>query len=93
MLSPCGVKCNECKDFDQTCQGCRAIEGKVYWAQYVNKTICPIYHCCMTEKHHEHCGQCKNLPCQIYYDTQDPSTTLEEHEAGIKLRVSLLLDK
>ena len=93
VLSPCGVKCNECKDFNQTCQGCRAIEGKVYWVQYVNKTTCPIYHCCMTEKHHEHCGQCKNLPCQIYYDTQDPSTTLAEHEAGIKLRVSLLLDK
>lgn len=90
MLSLCGVKCDECKDYKQSCNGCQEIEGKVYWAPYVNKTVCPIYHCCRNEKQHESCGQCSDLPCRIYYDTQDPSTTLEEHEAGIKLRVSLL---
>lgn len=93
MLSLCGVKCDECKDFNQSCNGCQAIAGKVYWAPYVNKTVCPIYHCCINEKQHEHCGQCKELPCQIYYDTQDPSVTLDEHEAGIKLRVNLLREK
>lgn len=93
MLSPCGVKCNECKDYQQTCQGCRAIAGKVYWVQYVNQTVCPIYDCSINQKQYTDCGKCQNLPCQIYYDTQDPSTTTEEHEAGIKLRVNLLLDK
>lgn len=93
MLSPCGVKCDECKEYNRTCQGCRAIAGEVFWAQYVNQTICPIYDCCINQKRHADCGKCEKLPCQIYYDTQDPSITLEEHEAGINLRVSLLRDK
>lgn len=52
-----------------------------------------MYECCINQKQYTDCGQCEKLPCQIYYDLQDPSTTLEEHEAGIKLRVRLLLDK
>lgn len=36
MLSPCGVKCDECKNYNQICKGCRAIEGKVYWALVKN---------------------------------------------------------
>jgi len=91
MLSPCGVKCDECKDYRQTCRGCRADKGVVYWAKYVNQTICPIYDCCINQKKFEDCGPCEKLPCHIYYDTQDPATSREEHEVGIRLRVSLLL--
>lgn len=93
MLSPCGVNCDECKDLNVTCKGCRFIGGQVYWAQYVNRVNCPIYDCCINQKGYEDCGKCNKLPCQIYYDTQDPSTTSEEHEAGITMRASLLLGK
>lgn len=90
MMSPCGVDCSICEFYGDTCAGCREIEGNVYWAQYVGADVCPLYHCCITKKKLEDCGECNALPCHIYYDTQDPSITKEEHEAGIKLRVDNL---
>jgi hypothetical protein len=90
VLSPCGVSCEGCKDFGGTCAGCRAIAGKVYWAGYVGLDTCPMYECCINEKGYEHCGHCEKLPCRIYYATQDPSTTDEEHIDGINKRVAAL---
>lgn len=90
MLSPCGISCGVCKDFGETCAGCRAIAGKVYWAEFVGSDTCPMYECCINEKGYEHCGHCKELPCRIYYATQDPSTTDEEHRDSIKKRVEQL---
>ena len=90
VLSPCGVSCDGCKDFGKSCAGCRAISGKVYWAGYVGLDICPMYKCCINEKSYEHCGHCDKLPCGIYYATQDPSTTDEEHIDGINKRVAAL---
>ncbi len=90
MLSPCGVNCSGCKDFGKSCAGCRAIAGKVYWAKFAGSDVCPMYDCCINEKGLEHCGHCKKLPCQIYYATQDPSTTNQEHIDNIKQRVKLL---
>jgi hypothetical protein len=58
--------------------------------EFVGADICPMYDCCINEKGFEHCGYCNKLPCQIYYATQDPSTTNEEHIDGIKQRVKLL---
>lgn len=90
MPSPCGVSCGECKDFEKSCAGCRVTSGKVYWAEFVGTDICPMYDCCINEKGFEHCGHCNKLPCRIYYATQDPSTTKEEHLEGINQRVKLL---
>ena len=90
MMSPCGVNCDECKGFGITCNGCTNIEGRVYWAGFLELEVCPIYGCCVNEKNLSHCGECPELPCRIYYETQDPSTTKEEHEAGIRQRVENL---
>lgn len=90
MLSPCGVNCEECGSYRDTCAGCREIGGKVYWAGYVGAEICPMYNCSINERSLNHCGECAELPCRYYYETQDPSTTTEEHEAGIRVRVNIL---
>lgn len=90
MVTPCGVNCSECVDFKKSCDGCRSISGKIYWAEFIGSDICPIYNCCTNQKGYEHCGHCEKIPCQIYYDTQDPSTTDEEHKEGIIQRVNLL---
>ena len=90
MLSPCGVDCTQCSSYRDTCAGCREIKGKVYWAGYVGAEVCPMYGCCINEKKMNHCGECAELPCRLYFDTRDPSVSEEEHEAGIRLRADTL---
>jgi hypothetical protein len=82
MLCPCGFDCCKCKEYKKSCAGCREIKGKVYWAEYMGTDVCPIFQCCVNEKNYRDCGACPDLPCHLYYDTQDPSQTKEEHEAG-----------
>lgn len=89
-LSPCGVDCTTCKDFSKTCAGCREIKGKVYWAAYVDMEVCPEYDCSVNQKGLNHCGECPELPCSIYYECKDPSTSDEEHEKSIKDRTKVL---
>jgi GNAT superfamily N-acetyltransferase len=90
MLSPCGCDCSKCKEYGNSCSGCREIKGEVYWAGYVGTTVCPMFHCCVNEKKFTHCGQCSKLPCSLYYDMQDPSVTKEEHEEDILVRTQRL---
>ena len=90
MMGPCGVDCEKCGSYQDTRAGCRAVDGKVYWAGYVGAEICPMYSCSVNDKKLNHCGECGELPCHYYYETKDPSTTAEEHEAGIRLRVDIL---
>lgn len=90
MTSICGVHCDECKDFNKTCPGCNEIEGKVYWTSYVGAGTCPMYDCCVNKKTFKHCGKCGELPCKLYYETQDPTVSAEKHEKGIQDRVKIL---
>ena len=90
MISPCGCDCAKCENYKKSCAGCRKIKGKVFWAPFVNAPICPLYHCSVNEKHLKHCGECADLPCNLYYDTKDPTATEEEHEAGVAARVDML---
>jgi len=90
MTSVCGVHCDKCKDFKKTCEGCEQIKGKVYWASYVGADTCPMYDCCVNKKTLAHCGKCSELPCKLYYNTQDPAISNEEHEKGIRERVEIL---
>ncbi len=89
MINPCGCDCADCSQFRDTCEGCREITGKVYWAAYVGSDVCPIYSCC-SGNGYDHCGQCGDLPCHIYFDTQDPGMTKEQHEADVKARTARL---
>ena len=61
-----------------------------YWKKGYGKDVCPMYDCCINEKKLPHCGKCDDLPCEIHYSMQDPSTTKEEHEAGMRERVEKL---
>ncbi len=90
MLSPCGVDCSSCNNFQESCAGCPQHEGRVFWASFVGGTLCPIYDCAINSKGLSSCAQCSELPCRLYYDTRDPATTVEEHEIGVAQRVARL---
>jgi hypothetical protein len=40
------------------CTGCRG-DRSVHWSP-----DCPLLHCCVDEKHLEHCGQCSEFVCE-----------------------------
>ena len=86
MIEVCGADCTTCPDYQKTCDGCRKIQGKVYWAAMIGTDVCPIYKC-VSDKKLAHCGQCDQLPCNLYFDLKDPSYSDEEHKKGIQLRV------
>lgn len=68
------------------------VEGKVFWAEYVGRTVCEKYECCVIQKKLAHCGKCGELPCRRY-DLDDPNLSPEENkrirEENIKLLRSL----
>lgn len=66
--SRCGKKCSECSGKDEYgCAGCHNITDG-YWG-----SKCEIKECCES-RNHEHCGLCKDFPCEllreISYDDQ-----------------------
>ncbi len=79
--SPCGARCVECNSFPKYCKGCRKIKGQVFWLQYTNNDICPIWKCCK-EQNRENCGGCPELPCPRFM--RDPSLSDEMNEANLK---------
>ncbi|WP_066684673.1 DUF3795 domain-containing protein [Christensenella intestinihominis] len=83
VISCCGAVCSQCKDYPRECGGCPAIQGKVFWLQYVPEDVCPIYACCVEEKGLAHCGGCEELPCERYSRYSDPNMSEEE---GAKLQ-------
>lgn len=55
--SVCGIDCDSCKfKSKQNCKGCRQVKGNVFWGS------CDLYQC-NAEKSQEHCGECKQFPC------------------------------
>ena len=98
-ISVCGIDCaavcdvcnkNNAEFAEKPCKGCNAEKGKLFWAKYLGLDTCPIYHCCVNEKQLSHCGECDQLPCDIYFNTKDPSMSDEEHRKGIEDRVGVL---
>ena len=79
--SPCGAKCVECPSFPKDCKGCRKIKGKVFWLQYTDYEVCPIWKCCKEQKR-ENCGDCPELPCTRFM--KDPTLSDEENETNLK---------
>ena len=91
MLSPCGINCEACPYFD-SCGGCFTIEGKPFYLADFDVEVCPMYNCSVNKKGFKSCGECPELPCQIFYDWKDPSMTDEEHTTSINARVKVLKD-
>lgn len=57
--SRCGLLCSECAYREQmNCRGCVYIQ-KPFWGE-----SCPVKSC-SEAKGHEHCGHCKEFPCEL----------------------------
>jgi len=86
-LSRCGICCEtDCKAYKVECAGCNNLSGKVPWAKYFNKVLCPIYECAEL-KRFKSCKECGKAPCQLWFSTRDPDFTDEEFQADINSRL------
>jgi len=86
MISICGVYCQEeCTAYPDECMGCNQIEGKVSWAKFYGKIVCPIYKC-VQKNEYETCLACVKLPCKIWYETRNPELSDEEFKKEIAWR-------
>jgi len=74
-ISYCGIDCEVCA-IQTGCPGCRKAAGKLFWGD------CALARCCM-EKQHEHCGQCREFPCDMLKEyAYDP----EHGDNGARIR-------
>jgi len=90
-ISTCGLVCSECEYYNTTCSGCRAIKGSTFWAKEMMPTkVCPLYDCAVKKRGYNDCGDCKELPCQLFLSMKDPKSTDEEHQRSIGERVARL---
>lgn len=87
-LSVCGTDCSACYCFGSMCTGCSECDGKVFHAPEGN--ACPIYDCCVNQKGLNHCGECKEAPCEIWLKTRDPKYSDEEFAENVKARIQAL---
>lgn len=93
-ISACGLFCNDCPFFNKDCKGCYNLKGSPFWTKQATKTgICPIYDCSINQKTYSNCGECNELPCQIYIQLKDPNITDKEHQESIQKRVKNLRSK
>lgn len=89
MLCVCGACCDGC-DYSGECAGsCEARQGRVFWTQYIDAEVCPVYQC-VKENGYKNCGDCAKLPCETWYTLKDPAVGDEEHQKSIADRVAKL---
>lgn len=88
MLSVCGSDCSSCACFGSLCEGCRQCEGKVF--HQPEGTPCAIYACTVNEKGFKHCGECTQMPCEIWMKVRDPKYSDEEFEENVRIRTEAL---
>ncbi len=92
MFSVCGIDCKSCHDFLSNCNGCRAMQGKIYWTKQVGFSCSPIYQCVKDNKMSD-CGECNRLPCDVWMSLNDPSLTEQEPQKSIDNRIAALKSK
>jgi len=84
ILSSCGLLCNECEIYPTQCAGCHRVKGAPFWAtEHTPGGICPLYKCAVVDKKYTSCGQCPDLPCELFLRMQDPNSTNEEHQRSL----------
>lgn len=87
-ISCCGTKCNTCYCYGNMCNGCNECKGKVF---HVPKgETCSIYECSKNHKQLKNCGECKDVPCNIWMKTRDPKFSDEEFQKNIEMRIQNL---
>ncbi|MEI8204491.1 MAG: DUF3795 domain-containing protein [Bacteroidota bacterium] len=91
MISACGLVCDECRFFEKECSGCFKIKGQTFWAKEMmpDKT-CPLFNCAVNTHEYNHCGNCAELPCNMFKEFKDPDSSEEEHQEYLIKRVELL---
>ncbi|MCL2086087.1 MAG: DUF3795 domain-containing protein [Oscillospiraceae bacterium] len=70
IISCCGRDCGECIHFPHDCTGCNEVQGRVFWLEFVDEVICPIYNCCYNKMEKYECVECVNYPCVKYKDDE-----------------------
>jgi len=69
LLAPCGTYCGSCayytKERTPHCSGCATHEGHPFWGD------CKLY-ACAKDHEVEHCGLCKEFPCDLFVNQYDP---------------------
>lgn len=90
-ISACGLVCSDCEYFENTCNGCYAVNGSTFWAQeMMPDKVCPLFQCSFNVRGYESCGDCAELPCELFLKMKDPSSTDEEHREMLKIRIERL---
>jgi hypothetical protein len=67
------------------------VKGQTYWAlEHMPAKVCPLYDCSVNNKNYRDCGDCSEVPCQVFREMKDPNSTDEEHRQGLIDRVARL---
>jgi hypothetical protein len=91
ILSACGLICSDCEFLGNQCTGCHAVKGQTFWAtEHLPAKVCPLYDCSVNKRSYKDCGDCLEVPCQVFREMKDPNSTDEEHQKSLIDRVARL---
>jgi hypothetical protein len=93
LAPPCGLLCQSCPFYGKNCPGCGHVEGKPFWTKEYHIPVCPIYNCSVNQKKLEHCGECDELPCEIFLELKDPNVSDEEFQKSLNERQTRLRER
>ena len=65
LAAPCGLYCGACIDYlvYENCHGCGCSCGACAASEHHKR--CGLYKCCVDQKDHETCMECKEFPCSM----------------------------
>jgi len=89
LLSVCGLVCNECEAFGESCGGCIQVAGRPSWAKDVGIEVCELFECA-ANRGFGTCGECDAVPCKRIVELKDPRITQEAHIDDLRARVDRL---
>jgi len=71
LIPPCGGYCKSCVVYKKACAGCVETGGKPFYIEKEKKDVCPVWACSIKQQV-EHCGLCKEFPCDKFLECYDP---------------------
>ena len=80
-ISCCGTDCSACALYGEKCEGCNALNGRVFHVP--DGKACPIYTSCVVRKRCVSCADCMEMPCDIWRATKDPGLSDAAFEASL----------
>lgn len=89
LLSVCGLLCNECEAFGESCGGCVRVAGRPSWVKDVGIEVCELFECAASRGFGT-CGECDAVPCRRIVELKDPRITPEAHIDDLRARVDRL---